>query len=653
MLFLVLSALAAPPAGAQDETGRPGSALVPLGTIRVNVRNATGAPLATHAIVSIRQRVGSLAWTDSTKDGVSAEFKNLPVGDYVVEVTSAGYHPATEEVTLFSANNVMQVFILLRAESAPSATIAAGMPVLSPKAQKEVESAKQALEANNLGQATEHLLRAEKMAPGHPEIQYLHGVVLARKGDLEGARRRFEKAVSIYPQHAPALNALGRLLLRAGDANGAVSAFERAVVADARAHESHAVLAQIFFEQKLLDKARYHAEQALDIAAGKLPETRLLLSLILVARGERQKAAEVLKQFLIAYPDHRDAAAAMRLHSTLVSGDRPAPLGPATPSSSHGSASVGGTAALPPEQDAILLAQAGTRLLSTAALTPELSPGAILPAPLEWAPKDIDQAPPAVFPDVPCAQADVLKRAGQRVADLIDNLGRVNAAEKVTHTPVDKQGRPGRALLGHYDYMFTFRRPRAGVIWVEEYRDGLLAKPMVGGVGHSGLAAMALVFHPAYSGDFEMKCEGQGSWNGEAVWYVRFQQRDDKPARMRSFTSQRGTARLRFKGRAWIAANSYQIVRLETDLIQPPKDLRFDREHLVIVYGPTKFKELKQTFWLPVSVDIYAQMYGRAWHRNHVLTNYIHFSVDTKQKIADPKSAESPEPKEARKPPQV
>jgi tetratricopeptide (TPR) repeat protein len=648
LVFLAVSAWAVPAASAQElPGGRAGHPVEELGTIRVNVRNATGAPLAHHAIVRISQRVGPINWTESTRDASHVEFKGLPVGDYVIEVTAAGYRPTTEEATLFSPSNVMQVYILMQPESAPGTAVGSGPPVLAPKARIEVQDAIQALESNNLNEAEKHLQRAEKMALGHPEIQYLFGLLLARRNDLEGARQRFEKAVSLYPQHATALSGLGRLLFRAGDLTGALSAFERALVVDGNSYENHAALATIFFEQKILEKARYHAEQALHIAAGKLPETRLLLSEILVEQGERQKAADVLKEFLIAYPDHQHAQVAMRLHSALVSGDSSTPLGPAADVPGASASSVPGA---PADQRAIRLKQDGIRALPATALTPELSLGAIVPPPLAWAPKDIDETPPAIFHDIPCPQDEVLKRAGQRVAELVDNLRNVNARERIAHTSVDAQGCPGRTETADYEYMFSFNRPRQGVIWVEEFRDGARHNRMVGGVGTSGLAAMALVFHPYYAGDFEMQCEGQGSWKGEAVWYVRFQHREDKTPRMRSFTSERGTARLRFKGRALIAANSFQIVRLETDVLSPPKELRFDGEHMALEYAPVNFKDRKQSFWLPTSVDIYGQVRGKRWHRRHSMSQYVHFSVETKQKIADPRAG-SPEPEEARKPP--
>jgi hypothetical protein len=403
---------------------------------------------------------------------------------------------------------------------------------------------------------------------------------------------------------------------------------ERALVEDSRSHENHSALAMVLLQQKNLEKARFHAEQAVEITEGKVPETRLLLSQILVAQGNRKKASDLLAKFLADFPNHPHAEAARKLLEDLSAG----PAQPAPASETPARAADSGA---PPPRE-MRVTQAGARVLSIVSLSTELAPGAALPPAAEWAPKDVDEVPPAVFSGEACSQEDVVGRVGQSVVNLIANLGDVNGAETITHTFVGRDGRLGRSESAQFEYMFAYRRPREGVIWVEELRDGKHRKPMLGGVGTSGFAAIALVFHPYYAGDFEMKCEGQGSWKGDPVWYVYFRQRDDKAPRMRSYTTSRGSAGLRFKGRAWIAANSFQILRIETDLIAPLLELGFEREHMVIEYAPVKFKSRNQVFWLPTSVDIYAHERGKRWHRNHSLADYVHFAVDTKQKIKDP-----------------
>jgi len=50
-----------------------------------------------------------------------------------------------------------------------------------------------------------------------------------------------------------------------------------------------------------------------------------------------------------------------------------------------------------------------------------------------------------------------------------------------------------------------------------------------------------------------MRCEGLGQWDGKPAWQVHFQQRDDRPARLRVYTVGMRSFPVKLKGRAWIA----------------------------------------------------------------------------------------------------
>jgi hypothetical protein len=390
-----------------------------------------------------------------------------------------------------------------------------------------------------------------------------------------------------------------------------------------------------------LDQAHYHVQQALDISGNRKPDTRLLLAQILAARGEVLEALQTLERFVADFPAHPGTPKARRMIADLRGDPGAAAALPATEPGSADLASPGarassGTATRP------------TAMLSFAA-SPPSADAVALPA-REWAPKDVDEVPPAIFRDVPCAEAKVIEQAGLRVMDVMNNLRDVNAVEDVVHTSVDSKGRLGRSETGRYEYMFSIQHPRQGILSVEEYRNGG-GGSMVGGVTATGLATMALIFHPYYAGDFEMRCEGMGNWKGEAVWFVHFRQRADKLSRLRAYRVNGKSVRVPLKGRAWIAANSFQILRLETDLVAPMPEIKYEQEHMVVEYGPVEFRERKSAFWLPTFADVYAHERGRRWHRRHALSNYVHFSVDTKQKIFDPKSAAVPPPEEQNKPP--
>jgi hypothetical protein len=98
------------------------------------------------------------------------------------------------------------------------------------------------------------------------------------------------------------------------------------------------------------------------------------------------------------------------------------------------------------------------------------------------------------------------------------------------------------------------------------------------------------------------------------------------------------------KGRAWIAKNTFQVVRIETDLQAPMPEIRYLAEHMDIEYGPVKFKKQNETMWLPVTADIYFSLRGRRIRRKNVFQNYLLFSVDEKQSISAPKEVQASQP---------
>jgi hypothetical protein len=148
-----------------------------------------------------------------------------------------------------------------------------------------------------------------------------------------------------------------------------------------------------------------------------------------------------------------------------------------------------------------------------------------------------------------------------------------------------------------------------------------------------------LIFHPYNVVNFEMRCEGLARWNGALAWQVHFRQRSDKPNTIRAYRiGTNGPAYpVAVKGRAWIAADSYQILRMETNLIAPVREIRLVADRTVIEYGPIHFREGKVDMWLPQSADVYYDWRGRRSHRRHSFSNYLLFSVEENQRISVPK----------------
>jgi len=254
-----------------------------------------------------------------------------------------------------------------------------------------------------------------------------------------------------------------------------------------------------------------------------------------------------------------------------------------------------------------------------------------------WAPPDIDDAVPPVTTGAVCSLPEVLQGAGQRVKELVTNLEQFTATERIGHSELDRKGNWRAPLARSFHYLVSISEIRPGMLNLEEARDGNSALDnFPTKLATTGLAAFALVFHPYFVGDFEMACEGLGEWHGQPAWQVHFQQRPDRPARMHSFRIGGNLYPVKLKGRAWISADAYQVVRLELDLMEAIPKIRLQVEHLDIEYRPVEFARRNLQLWLPESADLYMDFRRHRYHHRHGFSDFLLFSVETREVIHEP-----------------
>lgn len=143
-----------------------------------------------------------------------------------------------------------------------------------------------------------------------------------------------------------------------------------------------------------------------------------------------------------------------------------------------------------------------------------------------------------------------------------------------------------------------------------------------------------------------MSCEGLAQWNGRPAWQIHFRQRPDKPNTIRAYKfGENGPSySVALRGRAWIAADSYQIVRMETDLVAKLPEIKLLADHTIVDYGPVRFKNRNVQMWLPQVAEVYFDWRGQRVHRRHSFDNYMLFSVDEKQNISEPKTETQSQP---------
>jgi tetratricopeptide (TPR) repeat protein len=584
----------------------------------VYVMGADGAPIEVTAVVTLTSPTGQVVGQGTTMGG-NIKFSGLAASSYTIQVVAPGYENAAKEFDGYNSGAARVTIDMRPASNVEKTAPGSARIMLAPKAQKELGKALEALRGNKPADARNHLDAAYRLAPNHPAVNYLWGVYYSQVRDQEKARSYWTKTLEFDPKHLGALLSLSEASLREKKLPDAESYGKRALEADSSSWRAHAILADVFSQEHSPDEAIRQAERALELGHGEAAIVQPLLARVLSESGNKERATKILQEYVQNHPG--DAGARKQLESLQI---------PAPPVSPHVEA-VG--------------AELKASTASEAA-APEVKPvtapeaAIALPLPSSWLPPDVDETVPAVEPGAACALDEVVQKVGKRVVEFVKNVDRFTANEFMKHESINKSGVAGSPETRKFNYVVSVEETRPGILNVEEYRlHGDSPVEFPGGVATLGLPALALIFHPANAGNFEMSCEGLGRWNGEPVWQVHFRQRADKPNTFREYRiGQNGPAfPVGVRGRAWIAKDSYQILRMETDLVAKIPQIRLVADHMVVEYGPVSFRNKNVQMWLPQTAELYSEWKGHRIHRIHSFSNYLLFSVDEKQQISAPK----------------
>jgi tetratricopeptide (TPR) repeat protein len=263
-----------------------------------------------------------------------------------------------------------------------------------------------------------------------------------------------------------------------------------------------------------------------------------------------------------------------------------------------------------------------------------------------WAPPDVDDEKIDLDSSAGCRLEDIIRSAGNRVQELVQNVDRYTATEQIDHFNLSPMGLQTSQETRKFDYLVEIRQLAANELDVEEFRDGSVSKQgFPEHIATVGLPSLALVFHPYYQANYVFNCEGHTSWHGSPAWLIHFQPRSDHASAMLVYNVDGHSRAVGLKGRAWIDADNFQIIAMESDITHPFPEIRLLRDHQLIEYGPVSFRHNSMELWLPKSADWYCSLSGRRYHRRHTFSQFLLFDIDDKQKIAKPnESVKSAEP---------
>jgi Flp pilus assembly protein TadD len=598
--------------GGGTRSGQPGPSFSSV-TLIINVRDAGGAPMEGASIVTLVATAGAYNQTTPTRDASSAVFEGISPGDYDVEARYPGYRPTTEHISVSIVGATMQVYLYLVPESDQKSQGPSPQGiVMSPKLQAEIDKGLEALRKHQYEVARTHFAKGVALAPGNADLSYLLGVSELGLNRADLARKDFEHALSIDAAHERSLLALGELQLHDGETSAAIITLEKAFLKNGAGWRTHLLLASAYFQAGRLAEAETHAQRAVDLAQEKSAGARLLLAEIQQSEDKHPEEQASLQDLAAKFPNDPSATEAKKRLATLNA--------------------------------------------SPAAATPESKELVSLPVPVissfelfsaserTWAPPDIDSREYPLAQDAACSAEEILPRAEQRIRSQLQNFEKFTATEHIDHQEIDRLGRPGPVKSRDFSYIVFVNRYEGDSFFLQEDRystgkdSGFPTSLATTGLNNLGVA----ILQPVTRGEFVYRCEGLAGIREKATWQIRFQEKKESRGGVREWRRDGKLFRVPLKGRVWISATSFDVLRIETDLLEPVQILGLTRDHLLVDYGPVNFVTSTTTLWLPWSAEMHMELHGHRYHHKHYLTDYMLFEVDTNHKIGKPKEVPAP-----------
>jgi len=593
------------PTGSMTAAGAMvGGAMVST-SVDVRVTGPDGVPVQGQIVVTL-MKIGGFVVDQKTSSNASVTFGEVPQNEYTISVIAPRYQSFSKTIEVNSAVPAKFTAELQPMADAEAAASSVGLLALPLKVQKEVGKALESLHADKPANALKHLEAAQRDAPKSAEVEYLFSVYSTETKDPVRARSYWMKTLELDPRHLSALLAVGQDDLQSNKSAEALPYLKRAIQVEPNSWRAQLLYSEALVMEKMNDEAAQHAQRAIDLGHDSASAAQLVLVRVLVQKGEVDQAISKLEEYVKAHSSDKESASYLeKLKNPAASGS------------------------------------VAAREMSVVSNAEEA-----LPVPSNWLPPDVDASVPAVEPGVSCNVDDVVRKAGAQLLELAKDVDRFTATETLVHESFDKYGMPSSPEKRTFSYVASIQEVNHHFLNVEEYRldkDGGQAE-FPSGVATNGLPALVLIFHPFNAPNFTMSCEGVARLSTGLAWQIHFKQRPDKPNVIKRYRigADGPSYPVALKGRAWISSDTYQIVRLETDLVAPVKEIRLAADRADIEYGPVKFAKGNVSMWLPKTADVYYDWRGRRIHRRHSFSNYMLFAVDDKQKITVPKVDEAP-----------
>ena len=93
---------------------------------------------------------------------------------------------------------------------------------------------------------------------------------------------------------------------------------------------------------------------------------------------------------------------------------------------------------------------------------------------------------------------------------------------------------------------------------------------------------------------------------------------------------------LYYQGLAWVDPDTFQILRLRTDLLVPRTDIGLARQTSEIWFSEVRFQSVPRVFWLPREVVVNNESLSQHSRNRYRYSDYQVFSISVEEKFHPP-----------------
>ena len=229
----------------------------------------------------------------------------------------------------------------------------------------------------------------------------------------------------------------------------------------------------------------------------------------------------------------------------------------------------------------------------------------------------------------------ILSETAVRVDEFLDNAVDLLAREDVTRARLRSSGTVRASEHTQYNYLIVHHGDGLTTT-IEEYREDSSGN-RVEQTGlqqafslTSGFALTCIYFASDHRSESTFRYVGREMIGWRNTYVLAFAQRPDQARAVNIVSGTWGSVGVLVQGIAWVDEQSFQIIRMRTDLLAPLPQIGLQAQTTEVSFDEVRLQDVPNPLWLPSDVTVDAKFEGTDFRNEHRYTNYRRYRVSSK-----------------------